>query len=104
MSEQEREVLKRALDYYDRHNQVLKTIEELSELQIELVHTSRFDERASWKNIAEEIADVEIMLEQLKMVMPDNDIEKIKSKKIRRLERRLTEDQNNSERFGSFRP
>lgn len=84
-----------AIDSYGRVNQVIKTVEELSELSQALckILTSKFtdDNSEIFENIFEEIADVEIMLEQCKMIFykSEDKINDYKNKKIKRLERRL---------------
>ena len=84
-----------AIDSYGRVNQVIKTVEELSELSQALckILTSKFtdDNSEIFENIFEEIADVEIMLEQCKMIFykSEDKINDYKKKKIERLERRL---------------
>lgn len=60
------EVLQRALDTYGSTLQIVVMMEEMSELQKELCKYLRG--RGSFEHIAEEIADVEIMLEQMKML------------------------------------
>lgn len=62
----EAEVLQRALDTYGSALQIVVMMEEMSELQKELCKYLRG--KYSPANIAEEIADVEIMLEQMKML------------------------------------
>ena len=59
--------------YYKKHkekfgakNQLIVAIEELSELQKELCKYLR--DKTNIRNISEEMADVEIMLEQLKLI------------------------------------
>lgn len=59
-----------AIKNYGKHMQQMVAIEEMSELIKELVKHSRGAENNT--NIAEEIADVFIMLEQL-MIMFDNE-------------------------------
>ena len=62
----------------------MKAIEELSELIRAL---ARADDP---ENIAEEMADVEIMLAQLRIILGnDTDVERWKVKKLQRLNRRL---------------
>nr|DAH30440.1 MAG TPA: nucleoside triphosphate pyrophosphohydrolase [Caudoviricetes sp.] len=84
-----------AIDSYGRVNQVIKTVEELSELSQALckILTSKFtDDRSEFfENIFEEMADVEIMLEQCKMIFykSEDKINDYKKKKIERLEKRL---------------
>lgn len=96
-----KETMQLAIDSYGRVNQVIKTVEELSELSqalckslIRLNYTkekiSLEDDLKSVDNIFEEMADVEIMLEQCKIMFQcDKEVSAWKHKKIERLERRL---------------
>lgn len=89
-----KETMQLAIDSYGRVNQVIKTVEELSELSQALckILTSKFtdDNSEIFENIFEEMADVEIMLEQCKMIFQcDKEVNEWKHKKIERLERRL---------------
>lgn len=89
-----KEIMQLAIDSYGRVNQVIKTVEELSELSQALckILTSKFtdDNSEIFENIFEEIADVEIMLEQCKIMFQcDKEVNEWKHKKIERLERRL---------------
>ena len=90
-----KEIMQLAIDSYGRVNQVIKTVEELSELSQALckILTSKFtdDNSEIFENIFEEMADVEIMLEQCKMIFykSEDKINNYKKKKIERLERRL---------------
>ena len=91
-----KEIMQLAIDSYGRVNQVIKTVEELSELSQALckILTSKFtdDNTEIFENIFEEIADVEIMLEQCKMMFQcDKEVSAWKNKKIERLERRINE-------------
>ena len=62
----------------------MKAIEELGELIRALARANDPD------NIAEEMADVEIMLAQLRIILGnDADVERWKVKKLQRLNRRL---------------
>ena len=82
-------------------NQMIKVIEELAELQKELCKYSLYNqEKDSFSiltNICEEIADVEIMLEQLKIILKGIDgsllpmIGNFKNDKLQRMERGLQE-------------
>lgn len=93
----EREAAKKVLadDYaYGVENQIIKTVEELSELSQALckILTSKLtdDNSKIFENIYEEIADVEIMFEQCKMMFQcDKEVSAWKHKKIERLKRRL---------------
>lgn len=68
----------KALEKWGSNSMILKAIEEMAELTVALLHTDS-------GKIYEEMADVEIMLEQLKSVFACRD--KVKSWKIGKLER-----------------
>lgn len=59
-------ILKKAIDTYGKEAQTLMFFEEVAELQKELCKNARGKQNT--REIAEEIADVEIMLEQVKMI------------------------------------
>lgn len=82
------EFYKKVIDTYGEQ-QVVIAIEELSELQKELCKALRF--KVNLQNIVEEIADVEIMLEQMKIYFEINEdeIEGMKKIKINRTKERL---------------
>ena len=89
-----KETMYKAINTYGVENQMIKTVEELSELSQALckILTSKFtdDNSEIFENIFEEIADVEIMLEQCKIMFQcDKEVNKWKQKKIERLEKRL---------------
>lgn len=98
-----KEIMYKAINTYGVENQMIKTVEELSELSqalckslIRLNYTkekiSLEDDLKSVDNIFEEMADVEIMLEQCKIMFQcDKEVNKWKQKKIERLERRINE-------------
>lgn len=84
----ETEVLQRALDTYGSVPQIAMVFEEMSELQKELCKYLRG--RGSFEHIAEEIADVEIMLEQMKMLFCcADDVRNERRRKVERLKERL---------------
>ena len=58
------EILNKAIEHYGKEHQLGVAQEELSELVTAISHYKRGREH----NVAEEIADVEIMLEQLKLI------------------------------------
>ena len=81
------EILNKAIAVYGIEAQENVAIEELSELIQAICHTHR----CRVNNIAEEIADCEIMLEQLKIINNcSDDVEKIKTEKLDRLCQRLS--------------
>lgn len=84
----EAEVLQRALDTYGSLPQIVMVFEEVSELQKELCKYLRG--RGSFEHIAEEIDDVEIMLEQMKMLFCcTDDVRNERRRKVERLKERL---------------
>lgn len=84
----ERQILGRAVSFYGSEIQRVVAIEELSELQKELCKSLRTG--ADRPHIAEEIADVQIMLEQM-MLLHDcrDDVDEWRRRKLERLEQRL---------------
>lgn len=82
------DVYGRAVTYYGESSRLLLTIEEMSELTKELVKRARG--RDNMAAISEEIADVEIMLEQLKTLFGNRaDVDCWKAKKLQRLIERM---------------
>lgn len=70
---------------FGNENQILVAIEELSELQKELLKGLRYTQEERLHNITEEMADVEIMLDQLKLIFSNKeDVEEVKKMKIHR--------------------
>ena len=87
----ESEVLQRALDTYGSLPQIVMIFEEMSELQKELC--KYLCGKYSPENIAEEIADVEIMLEQMMMLFCcADDVRDWRRRKVARLKKRLDGD------------
>lgn len=92
-------VLHKAIIAYGEDSQMDMAIEEMSELTKALLKHRRAkngpeiqDFEQIRNNITEEIADVTIVLEQLKIMFDNEDaVEKIKSEKIQRLKQRLEE-------------
>ena len=83
-----KEIYKKAIEKFGVDGQFLKAAEECNELSKELIKTVNTREA---QNITEEIADVEIMLEQLKIIFDKEIIKEIKNKKLKRLKNRLKE-------------
>ena len=79
-----KKILRAAVEKYGQGAQRMKAIEELGELIRALARADDPD------NIAEEMADVEIMLAQLKIILGnDADVERWTMKKLQRLNQRL---------------
>ncbi len=92
-------ILKKAIEKYGTHNQMLKCIEECGELSraisrilIELSSGDGFTTKESQENLYEELADVSIMIEQM-IIMFDCTDEVIswQLKKLKRLNGKLNE-------------
>ena len=66
-------------------------LEELIELSHAIMKFIRRENILTVEKIEEEIADVEIMMAQLRLIFNKNRINKIKAKKKRRLQKRLEE-------------
>lgn len=89
-SRSETEVFKKAIETYGEAIQLVVLFEEMSELQKEVCKSFRFDRVTRKRYIAEELADVEIMLEQAKMIYGiDEDVEMWRLDKVVRLKQRL---------------
>ena len=80
------DILRIAIKKYGIPSQERQTVEECSELILAISHKQRGREH----NLIEEIADIEIMLEQLKIINDCHDnVEAVKQLKIKRLFRRV---------------
>lgn len=81
-------ILQSAINVYGEQPQMIVAMEEMAELIKELSKYIRGENNL--EHIAEEIADVEIMIEQLKLIFNCFDeVEKWEEKKLKRLEKRL---------------
>ena len=72
------------------NSQVGIAIEECGELIVELAKRGRKVNGSSLEDIASEIADVEIMCKQLRLIFNPKTIDNIKKRKLARLQERLT--------------
>lgn len=87
------EILKQAIVKYGKDAQVKMAIEEMSELTQALCKD--FRGKGNAENIAEEIADVEIMIQQLKIIFNNrNDVNRFYELKIKRLKNNLRRSKN----------
>lgn len=83
-----RDTYNAAVKAYDRTSRLMLAIEEMSELGKELSKNYRGAENVS--AISEEMADVEIMLEQLKMIFNNRaEVDTVKADKLYRLSETL---------------
>ncbi|MEG0839583.1 MAG: hypothetical protein RSF33_07255 [Hydrogenoanaerobacterium sp.] len=83
------ELLQKAISTYGINSQLDMAVEEMSELTKEICKRKRGKENRA--EILEEIADVKIVLEQLKIIfcISDDDIERMVTSKLDRLRIRL---------------
>ena len=82
------EILKNALKHYGANSQRIVAIEEMSELTKELCKVARCEENIA--HIAEEIADVRIMLDQLQIMFDcSGKVAEYEAAKVERLRKRL---------------
>ena len=89
-----RSISKRAFEKWGTSHQVCQTQEELGELIVALnKHYFRNDLSTSKAEIAGEIADVSIMLSQLRFEIGDELIDKAIEEKFDRLERKIEEEE-----------
>ena len=90
-----KEKIKKIADHYGLSNQLMKTVEELNELSIECAKS--WEKKSITVNLIGEIADVEIMIEQLKYLgkIEQKDIDEVKAYKIDRQLRRIADEKEN---------
>ena len=86
----ETETFQKAIDEYGAANQLVVLFEEMSELQKEVCKAFRYNRAQFAPHVAEEVADLEIMLEQTKLIFGiDDDVEMWRLDKVVRLRERL---------------
>lgn len=84
-----RDIMHKAIDAYGKEAQTLMFFEEVAELEKELCKNARG--KQNHDEIVEEIADVEIMLEQIKIMydVKESQVELVKAMKVQRLCKRM---------------
>lgn len=85
----EKSIYIRALNLWGNAAQINIAIEELGELIVKLAKSDRRNNGVTIEEISEEIADVEIMMAQLRIIFGDETVENAKNKKLARLEERV---------------
>lgn len=84
----EKNIYRQAIEKWGAESQIYMLFEEMSELQKEICKNKRGE--ANFHRIAEEIADVEIMIGQMKLLFSIKDaVENFKKYKLERLKDRL---------------
>jgi hypothetical protein len=79
-----------AINHFGAEKQKQKAVEELTELSLVIQHIG--DDKVQYLDLVQEVADVEIMLEQLKIMykIPNHVFQGIKDDKLQRLEERMS--------------
>lgn len=86
----ESEIYHAALTHFGKDHQIIKAIEEMSELIKELTKYLLSKEiYQKTYQVHEEIADTQIMLEQLKIIFDRNTINLYQKRKLKRLEEKI---------------
>ena len=89
----DRKILQNAIDTYGTEAQMMQCIEEMAELiqAINKYFRANTDEEMAkaYVSVIEEISDVQIMLEQMRIVFGDKSVDKQITAKLGRLEKRL---------------
>lgn len=86
-----KQIYAEAVECWGVYAQFIQALEELAELSSAITHMLR--DKGDLQNLAEEIADVEIMVEQLKYIMGEQLIEGIKESKLHALSIKIKEHQ-----------
>lgn len=81
--------LKTIADHYGLRSQMRQLVEEMAELTQVICKSERYDLETVRDHLVEEIADVEVVLEQVIYLLGDNRIEQIRAEKIARQKRRI---------------
>ena len=89
ITEEQREVLKLAIEIYGTSNQIDKCIEEMAELTQALLKYRHSPSMLSSAHVHEELADVKIMVEQMFMIFGEDVMGYSIDYKIKRLAQRL---------------
>lgn len=99
MNKQERAVLKAAIDKYGNDSQLAVAQEECAELIQAISKLNRAGSsdhpgrtaKAAMNNLMEEAADVQIMLDQIRIMYPSHAYDTIRNAKLARLEKRINQ-------------
>lgn len=94
-----KKILERAIDTYGMHTQVDMCLEEMAELSKALLKMRRSggDIADKLDNIREEIADVQIMIDQMRIIYGADQVYRIERAKLDRLEQRLAREVSEDE-------
>lgn len=81
--------LRNIAEHYGLRSQMRQLIEEMAELTQVICKAERYDLDTVREHLVEEVADVEVVLEQVIYLLGDNRIEQIRAEKIARQKRRI---------------
>ena len=97
-----RAIMQRAIDTYGKTRQHDKVLEEMHELGDAILHARYVDDddhgaqQRAISSVIEEIADVEIMIDQLKIMYGERYVNAVRKQKLVRLESRLDDAEKES--------
>ena len=90
MTSEELKVFSDAIQTFGMQKQTLMVFEEMAELQNELCKYLRYGESVEVVcRVADELADVEIMLDQMKLLFGTGRVQREREKKVQRLRARI---------------
>ena len=81
--------LRNIAEHYGLRIQMRQLIEEMAELTQVICKAERYDLDTVREHLVEEVADVEVVLDQVIYLLGDNRIEQIRAEKIARQKRRI---------------
>lgn len=81
--------LRNIAEHYGLRVQMRQLIEEMAELTQVICKAERYDLDTVREHLVEEVADVEVVLEQVDYLLGDSRINQIKAEKIARQKRRI---------------
>ena len=81
--------LRNIAEHYGLRVQMRQLVEEMAELTQVICKAERYDLDTVREHLVEEVADVQVVLEQVIYLLGDNRIEQIRAEKIARQKRRI---------------
>ena len=81
--------LQQIAEHYGLRVQMRQLIEEMAELTQVICKSERYDLDTVREHLVEEVADVQVVLDQVIYLLGDNRIEQIRAEKIARQKRRI---------------
>lgn len=81
--------LRNIAEHYGLRAQMRQLIEEMAELTQVICKAERYDLDTVREHLVEEVADVQVVLDQVIYLLGDNRIEQIRAEKIARQKRRI---------------